>query len=60
MLVNRIGDVGLALALCIIFLTFKTLDYSIVFSLIPCAKNMQLSFLSISVDRLTVISFLLF
>lgn len=60
MLVNRIGDIGLALALCIIFLTFKTLDYNIVFSLIPCAKNMQLSFLSIYIDRLTVISFLLF
>jgi NADH-quinone oxidoreductase subunit L len=57
MLVNRVGDVGLALALCAIFLTFKSLDYNIVFSLVPCAINSNFSFLSFDFDRLSVISF---
>jgi len=29
---NRIGDIGLALAICLIYFEFKTLDYSIIFS----------------------------
>jgi NADH:ubiquinone oxidoreductase subunit 5 (subunit L)/multisubunit Na+/H+ antiporter MnhA subunit len=60
MLVNRVGDVGLALGLCSIFLTFKTLDYQIAFSLVPCAIDSSFSFLSFDFDRLSVISFLLF
>jgi NADH:ubiquinone oxidoreductase subunit 5 (subunit L)/multisubunit Na+/H+ antiporter MnhA subunit len=60
MLVNRVGDVGLALALCAIFLTFKSLDYNIVFTLIPCVKDSVFSFLSFDLDRISVISFLLF
>jgi len=44
MIVNRIGDVGLALALCAIFLTFKTLDYNITFSLLPCVVTLNLVF----------------
>jgi NADH-quinone oxidoreductase subunit L len=60
MLVNRVGDIGLALALCAIFLTFKSLDYNIVFTLIPCVKDSGFSFLSFDLDRISVISFLLF
>jgi NADH-quinone oxidoreductase subunit L len=60
MLVNRVGDVGLALGLCAIFLTFKSLDYNVVFTLIPCAINSHFSFLSFDFDRLSIISFLLF
>jgi NADH:ubiquinone oxidoreductase subunit 5 (subunit L)/multisubunit Na+/H+ antiporter MnhA subunit len=60
MVVNRIGDVGLAMSLAAIFLTFKSLDYNIVFSLVPCVKNMNFSFLSLDFDRLSVISFFIF
>jgi NADH-ubiquinone oxidoreductase chain 5 len=27
MLVNRVGDIGLAIGICYVFLTFKTIDY---------------------------------
>jgi NADH:ubiquinone oxidoreductase subunit 5 (subunit L)/multisubunit Na+/H+ antiporter MnhA subunit len=60
MLVNRVGDVGLALGICFIFLTFKTLDYSTVFALVPSAIYKQVNFFSFDLNVLTVIAFLLF
>jgi NADH-ubiquinone oxidoreductase chain 5 len=60
MLVNRVGDVGLALGICIIFLIFKTVDYSTVFALTPCVINKQISFFGFSFNAVTIISFLLF
>jgi NADH:ubiquinone oxidoreductase subunit 5 (subunit L)/multisubunit Na+/H+ antiporter MnhA subunit len=60
MLVNRVGDVGLALGIAGIFLTFKTVDYATVFALTPCAVGTTFSFLSLEFDRLTVLSLLLF
>jgi NADH:ubiquinone oxidoreductase subunit 5 (subunit L)/multisubunit Na+/H+ antiporter MnhA subunit len=60
MLVNRIGDLGLALGICAVFLTFKTLDYSTVFSLAPLCEKNSFCFLSFELDRLTVITLLLF
>jgi len=60
MLVNRVGDLGLVLAICAIFLTFKSVDYSVVFALSPCAINSYFSIFSFELDRLTVITFLLF
>jgi NADH:ubiquinone oxidoreductase subunit 5 (subunit L)/multisubunit Na+/H+ antiporter MnhA subunit len=60
MLVNRVGDVGLALGIAAIFLTFKSVDYATVFALSPCVVNNSFSFLSFELDRLTVISLLLF
>jgi len=60
MLVNRVGDLGLVLAIASIFLTFKTLDYSVVFALSSCAVDMKTSFLSLELDRSTIIAFFLF
>jgi NADH:ubiquinone oxidoreductase subunit 5 (subunit L)/multisubunit Na+/H+ antiporter MnhA subunit len=60
MLINRIGDIGLALAICAIFLTYKTVDYATVFALTPNALGISFSFLCFDFDRLTLISFLLF
>jgi len=60
MLVNRLGDLGLALGISAIFLTFKSVDYLVVFALAPNAINESFSFLSYEVDRLTIIAFLLF
>ena len=45
MLVNRVGDVGLALGICVIFLCFKSVDYSTVFALVPCVIDTSLTFL---------------
>lgn len=60
MLINRIGDLGLAIGICAIFLTFKTLDYVVVFAMTPKAINCNFNFLCFDFDRLTLISFLLF
>jgi proton-translocating NADH-quinone oxidoreductase chain L len=60
MLVNRVGDFGVALGIFCVFFTFKTLDYPTVFALVPCALDNYFSFLSFHFDRLTIISFLLF
>ena len=60
MIVNRVGDLGLVLAICAIFLTFKSVDYATIFSLVPCVKDLHFSFLGSDFDRFTIISFLLF
>lgn len=60
MLVNRVGDVGLALGICLIFLTFKSLDYFTVFALIPCVIDKTITFLGFDFHAVTIISFLLF
>jgi NADH:ubiquinone oxidoreductase subunit 5 (subunit L)/multisubunit Na+/H+ antiporter MnhA subunit len=60
MVINRIADVGLALGISLVFLTFKSLDYFLVFSLSPKVINENISFLCFDVDTLTVISLLLF
>jgi NADH-ubiquinone oxidoreductase chain 5 len=60
MLVNRVGDLGLSLGICAIFLTYKTIDYSIVFALAPESINFSFSFLSFEIDRISLIDFLLF
>lgn len=60
MLINRVGDLGLALAICVSFLTFKTVDYAVTFALIPLVINKTFSFLSFDFDVITIIAFLLF
>jgi len=60
MLVNRVGDIGLALGICTVFICFKSVDYLVVFALVPLSINESLNILAMSFDRLTVISFLLF
>lgn len=60
MLVNRVGDLGLALGISTIFLTFKSVDYFVVFALVPKVVNTSFNFLLFDLDRLSVIGFLLF
>lgn len=60
MLVNRVGDLGLALAISAIFLTFKCVDYTGAFAQVPNAVNTSFSFFSFNVDKLTIIAFLIF
>ena len=60
MLVNRVGDVGLMLGICASFLVFKTVDYSIVFSLQPNVIDNNLFFFSFEFSAMTIIAFLLF
>jgi NADH-ubiquinone oxidoreductase chain 5 len=60
MLVNRLGDIGLALGISLCFLVFKTTDYSIMFSLVPQVLSKNITFLNFNADALTIISLLLF
>jgi NADH-ubiquinone oxidoreductase chain 5 len=60
MLINRIGDLALILAICSIFVVFKTLDYYIIFNLIPCTHDLNTCVLSINTNCHFIISLLLF
>jgi len=60
MLVNRVGDVGLVLAICASFLTFKTVDYAVTFALVPCAIDKNLTFFCFDFNAISVIAFFLF
>jgi NADH-ubiquinone oxidoreductase chain 5 len=60
MIVNRIGDFGLALGIFLIFQTFKTVDYAVIFSVIPYYTSKYISFLSMEFHLVTTITVLLF
>jgi len=60
MLVNRVGDVGLMLGICATFLTFKSVDYAVIFAMEPLVVDKTLSFFGFEFSVLSVISFLFF
>jgi len=60
MVINRIGDFGLALGIFVIFATFKTVDYAVVFSLVPYYTTKTIYFLQFELDLITTICVLLF
>ena len=60
MIVNRIGDFGLALGVFTIFLVFNSLEYTTVFALAPSFYQSSIVFLNLEFDTLTVICILLF
>ena len=60
MIVNRIGDFGLALGVFAIFFLFQSLEYSTVFAVAPSFQNTSLIFFNTEVDALTLICLFLF
>jgi NADH-ubiquinone oxidoreductase chain 5 len=60
MIINRIGDFGLALGIFFIFATFKSVDYAILFSLVPYYTTKTIYFLQFELDLITIICILLF
>ena len=60
MIVNRIGDFGLALGIFSVFLLFNSVDYSSVFAIAPYFQNQVFSVFSFEVNCLNLISLLLF
>ena len=60
MVVNRIGDFGLALGIFTIFVKFKAVDYATVFALTPTLFMEPAHFLFFEVDTLTLLCLLLF
>jgi NADH-ubiquinone oxidoreductase chain 5 len=60
MVINRIGDFGLALGIMTIFLNYKAVDYCTVFALTPFFVDKSILFLNVEVHLLTLIGILLF
>lgn len=60
MIVNRIGDFGLSLAMFTLFYVYKTLDFSTVFAITPYIADSSISFLGFCVNPITLIAILLF
>jgi NADH-ubiquinone oxidoreductase chain 5 len=60
MLVNRVGDFALLLAIFSIYFLFHSLDYDIVFSLVPLALDYRIMISNLQVSLLDLISILLF
>jgi len=60
MIINRVGDFGLALAIFAIYFYCQSLDYAVVFSLAPFLSNVELPFFTFSISLLDFIGFCLF
>jgi proton-translocating NADH-quinone oxidoreductase chain L len=59
-IVNRIGDCGLIFACSLLYANFRTLKYSVIFSLVPYFQDRTIIFFSYEVNLLTFICILLF
>lgn len=60
MLVNRVGDFFLLLALFFIFYIYKTFDYDVIFSITPLVSNLNINIFNINFSALDVICLFLF
>ena len=60
MIINRIGDFGLALAIFAIYAVFQSLDYPIVFSLVSAYSEQVISVFGVDLNILDLIGFFLF
>lgn len=60
MVINRIGDWGLAFGFSIIFFFFKSLDFSTIFCLSPFFLDYTLFFMGINFPMHEIICFFLF
>ncbi len=60
MIVNRIGDFGLALGILTIFVKYQSVDYATVFAVTPKFIGHTFNFLNFEMDLLTIICVLLF
>lgn len=56
---NRIGDCGLLLAIFAIFLTYRSLEFSVVFAITPFLEQKTFLFLNYNINILNFISFFL-
>lgn len=59
MIVNRIGDVGLAVAMFIVYDIFKSLDFSVIFASVDLLKNTDLVFFTSNFNFLNLTGLLL-
>ncbi len=60
LIVNRIGDFGLTLAILLIIYCFKSVQYSTIFSLLPFLAYSHLQLFNIKITYVTIIGIFLF
>ena len=60
MIVNRVGDFGLALGIFSIYIYFNSVEYSVVFALVPYFVESSINFLGFDIHLLTAIGIFLF
>jgi len=60
MLINRIGDFALLLAIFILYSTFNSLDYDVIFNLVPLYINYTLNIGNFYFFIIDIICILLF
>nr|YP_009502237.1 NADH dehydrogenase subunit 5 [Porolithon onkodes]ASB29839.1 NADH dehydrogenase subunit 5 [Porolithon onkodes] len=60
LIVNRIGDFSLSIGIFLIYYTFKSLNYLVIFPMIPLFLNHFTSFLFLKLHTLSVIAIFLF
>jgi NADH-ubiquinone oxidoreductase chain 5 len=60
LIVNRIADMALTIGIILIFLTFLSLDFDIVFAIVPFLKNETIYILNYELHTVTLISLLIF
>jgi NADH-quinone oxidoreductase subunit L len=60
MVINRIGDVGLALAMFVCYDVFKSLDFKTIFALVPTMVDAPFFLLGCEFNAITTIAILLF
>nr|YP_010947438.1 NADH dehydrogenase subunit 5 [Mimica arnoldii]WGO62524.1 NADH dehydrogenase subunit 5 [Mimica arnoldii] len=60
LVVNRVGDFGLTLGILVIFWTFQSINYSVIFSMTPLFEHFSFSFMGLNWHSITLISLFLF
>ena len=60
MLVNRVSDFAIVLGLLILFVHFKSMEYTSVFTIVPLISDCSFNFLNIEFRTIDLICFLLF
>jgi len=60
MIVNRIGDLGLSIGIFTVYFYFQSVDYAVIFSLVPIFVNESLPFLESSFLAYDFIGFFIF
>ena len=60
MILNRIGDLGLIIGIFLIHLTFKALDYSTVFAMVPLLSDVPINFFNLRLHTIDLICFFIF
>ena len=58
--INRIGDLGLSIGIGLIFLTFKSLNFSLIFAIAPLFVTENFFIGGVEINKITLISLFLF